>query len=81
MGSDMPRLDKKQLTVSSLDGDGDEKEYWHSRTPEERLNALELYRRMVYGEDATSSRLQRVLEVADLERLDLKDSNQDDKVT
>lgn len=66
MEDDIPRLDKSKLTVSSLDDASHDKEYWLSRTPVERLNAVEWNRRMVYGEDKTSARLQRVLEVVKL---------------
>jgi len=37
--------------------------YWHSRTPQERLEALELMRRRAYGYDQATARLQRVLEI------------------
>lgn len=37
--------------------------YWHAATPAERLNALEMLREPLYGQDQTSRRLQRVLEV------------------
>lgn len=37
--------------------------YWHSRTPQERLKALELMRRRAYGYDQATARLQRVLEI------------------
>jgi hypothetical protein len=41
----------------------DEKDYWLSRTPSERLQHIEVLRRINYGHHATA-RLQRVLEVA-----------------
>lgn len=66
MDSKMPRLDKSRLTVSSLDDDLEEKSYWLSKTATERLNAIELNRRMVYGSDRTTPRLQRLLETAEL---------------
>lgn len=37
--------------------------YWHSRTPEERLEALESMRQTVYGYDPAVTRLQRILEI------------------
>jgi len=37
--------------------------YWHSRTPQERLWALELMRQEAYGYDRATARLQRVLEI------------------
>ena len=42
-----------------------DKAYWHSKTPQERLEALELMRQVNYGYDPTTERLQRVLEVAE----------------
>lgn len=68
MDSKMPRLDKTRLTVSALDDFMEEKQYWLSRGPVDRLNAIELNRRMVYGTDRTTSRLQRFLETAELSR-------------
>ena len=41
--------------------------YWHSRTPQERVLAVELMRQRAYGYDAlTAPRLQRVLEIVQL---------------
>jgi len=48
--------------ASPFDG-MDEKAYWHSRTPQERLQALELMRQRVYGYDPATMGIQRVLEV------------------
>ena len=66
MDGKMPRLDKTQLTVSSLDECTEEKHYWLSCGKADRLNAIEINRRMVYGTDRTTSRLQRFLETAEL---------------
>ncbi len=41
--------------------------YWHSRTPEERLEALESLRQTVYGYDPAVTRLQRIFEVIERE--------------
>ena len=68
MDTEMPRLDKTRLTVSSLDEFMEEKQYWLSRGKADRLNAIEINRRMVYGTDRTTSRLQRFLETAELTR-------------
>jgi predicted P-loop ATPase len=68
MGAEMPRLDKTQITVSSLDKFTEEKQYWLSRGKADRLNAIEINRRLVYGTDRTISRLQRFLEIAELTR-------------
>jgi hypothetical protein len=58
------RLDRTKLTLGTLADAGDEKAYWLSRTPEERLIALESLRQVAYGYDPDTTRLQRVLEVA-----------------
>jgi hypothetical protein len=43
--------------------------FWHSRTPEERLWAMELMRQRAYGYDESSvPKLQRVIEFATLKR-------------
>ena len=68
MDDEMPRLDKTRLTVSSLYDSTEEKQYWFALEKADRLNAVEINRRMVYGKDRTSSRLQRFLEIAELTR-------------
>jgi len=61
-----PRLDKSAFSVVSVEEADMDLEYWLSRTPAERLSAVELNRWLVYGHDRATSRLQRVLEVAEL---------------
>jgi hypothetical protein len=56
------KVDRKAFTVASLADESDEKAYWHSRTPHERLRQIEILRRINYGDQA-AARLQRVLEV------------------
>jgi hypothetical protein len=57
-----------------------DREYWHSRTPEERLWAMELMRQRAHGYDEHSApRLERVIEILTLrdygsERRDASDS-------
>ena len=62
----VPRLDKKIVKVTSLDDIEEEKRYWISKSPAERFEAIEISRRMVYGQDRVTSRLQRFFETADL---------------
>ncbi len=66
------RVNKGTLSVLSSFEEADEadKAYWHSKTPQERLEALELMRQINYGYDPTTERLQRVLEIAELTRGD-----------
>jgi len=61
-----PRLDRTAFSIVSSfeEADRHDKEYWLSRTPLERLQHMELLRRINYGADATA-RLQRVLEIAE----------------
>lgn len=56
------KVDKKVIKVTSLTDESDDKTYWHSRTPHERLKQMEILRRINYGDHATA-RLQRVFEV------------------
>lgn len=60
------RLDKSALTVTSLSDLSEEKEYWSRKTSEERWQAIEQMRQIIYGYDPFTSRLQRVLTVAQL---------------
>jgi hypothetical protein len=64
---DAARLDRSAFHTASLDDDSDEREYWRAKSPTERMEALELMRQIVYGYDPATTRLQRVLEVAELE--------------
>jgi hypothetical protein len=59
------RIDRTAFNVVSL-READDSDYWRDRTPEERLEAMEFMRRVMYGHDRVSERLQRVLEVAQL---------------
>jgi hypothetical protein len=61
-----PRLNRTIFKVFSSfeDADREDKEYWLSRTPQERLQYMELLRRINHGSAATA-RLQRVLEIAE----------------
>lgn len=43
--------------------------YWHSRTPQERLRALEVMRQKEYGYDPATTRIQRVLRIIKLRPL------------
>jgi hypothetical protein len=64
------KMDKSAFSVVPLgeDTDAEDVAYWLSRPPEERFRALELLRQTVYGYSEPGPRLQRVLEIAELER-------------
>jgi len=60
------KMDKSAFSVVDLDGDpGGDRDYWRTKTPQERLLALELLRQIHYGYDPTTERLQRVFEVVE----------------
>jgi hypothetical protein len=61
---EMLKIDRSVIKVTSL-YESDEKEFWLSRPPEERLTALELLRQIAYGYEPDSLRLQRVFEIVE----------------
>jgi len=61
------KLDKTAFSVASLTDESDEKQYWLTKSPYERLRALELMRQIIYGYDPSTERLQRFFEVAQRE--------------
>ena len=61
------KLDRSVFEVASLDDEPGDKSYWQKKSPQERMQALELLRQVAYGYDPTTTRLQRVFEVAELE--------------
>ena len=60
-----PRVDRSIVTQGSALGGSDEKAFWLSRTPLDRLEAMEFLREIAFGYDPTTTRLQRVLETAE----------------
>jgi hypothetical protein len=60
------RMDKSVFSVASLTDPPDEPGFWRSKSPDERLIAIELMRQAVYGYHAASTRLQRVFTTAEL---------------
>ena len=64
--NEFPKLDRSVFKVlnSFEEADQEDREYWQSRTPQERLQYMELLRRINHGPAATA-RLQRVLEIAE----------------
>jgi len=60
------KIDKSSFSVISLFDIADEKEYWLSKTPLERLEAVEILRQRVYGYNPFTTRLQRVLSITKL---------------
>jgi hypothetical protein len=54
------QVDKTAFSVASLFDESDETAYWLSKTPYERLQAVELMRQVIYGDQPASSRFQRL---------------------
>jgi len=61
------KMDKTAFSVVDL-READDDDYWLSRTPLERLEAVEFMRRVMFGDDQVSSRLSRVLEITELKK-------------
>ncbi len=62
------KIDKTAFSTVPLGDESDERVYWCSRSPHERLRHVEVLRRINYG-DRTAARLQRVLEIVKLSQL------------
>ena len=60
------RLDRTAFSVGDVDSPSDEPAFWATKTPAERMAALEFMRVIAYGYDPATARLQRFLEIADL---------------
>ncbi len=61
------KMDKEKFSVlcSFEEADAADKAYWHSKTPQERTEVIELMRQINYSYDPTTERLQRLLEIAE----------------
>jgi hypothetical protein len=68
MAIDELRVDRSEFRIDELSAEPDDRAYWRSKTPEERLAAMEVMRQIIYGYDPATARLQRVLEVVELTR-------------
>lgn len=61
------KIDKSHIEfVTGFDNQSD-KEFWKSKTPEERLRALEFLRQQTYDKN-NPPRFQRVIEFAEIEK-------------
>ena len=60
------KIDKKIFEIRSLKEEKSDLNFWLSRTAAERIAAIEMMRRINYGNDAATGRLQRIFEVAEL---------------
>jgi len=63
---DQARVDRNAFAVETLaDAEKTTLAYWRQRTPDERLEALELSRQIAYGYDPTARGLSRFVEVVE----------------
>jgi hypothetical protein len=60
--------DRGAIEVHKLTDRASDRQYWMSKTPGERFEALELLRQIAYGYNPATERLQRILEAVELER-------------
>jgi hypothetical protein len=61
------RIDRTKLEFRTPDeAAADDVRYWLSKTPDERIEALEYLRRWAYGNDQIDAGVQRVLELSTL---------------
>ena len=61
------RMDKVAFAVETLGHEPNDLAYWLSRPVEDRWAALEYLRMTNYGYDPTSAKVERVIEIIDLD--------------
>ena len=61
-------LDRASFSIGTVHDGGDEKGYWQTKTPQERVQAIEVMRRIVYGYDPDTERLSRFFEITELKK-------------
>jgi hypothetical protein len=63
---DEAKVDRTAFAVTTIaEAEKADLAYWRSRTPDERLAALELSRQIAYGYDPTARGLSRLFEVVE----------------
>jgi hypothetical protein len=65
MDKDLLRIDRKVFSVVLMSEIEKDLTYWLSKTPEERIEAVEFLRQLIFGYDPATERLQRVFETAE----------------
>ena len=60
------RLDKTAFSTGDMSDIEEEKQFWFSKTPKERINAVEIMRQIIYGYDPSTTKFQRFFEIAEL---------------
>ena len=71
------KMDKTAFSVTTLSEKSNDKEYWLSKTPQERLQALEMMRQINYGYDPATTRPEKVLEIVQLTPDYIKQTNEE----
>ena len=59
------RINKSIVTVGLLLEPSDDKDFWLSKTPSERLQFVEILRQLNYSQYQSTARLQRILTVTE----------------
>lgn len=60
-------MNKKLFQITSI-RDGNDRDYWKQKSYKERLEALELLRRIIFGYDPSTTRLQRTITITQLKK-------------
>ena len=71
------KMDKTAFSVTTLSEKTNDKEYWLSKTPQERMQALEMMRQINYGYDPATARMEKVLEIVQLAPDYVKQTNEE----
>ena len=74
------KMDKTAFSVTTLSEKTNDREYWLSKTPQERMQALELMRQINYGYDPTTARMEKVLEIVQLTPDYIKQTNEENNI-
>jgi len=61
-----PKLNKKVFDFIDLKNKKNEYKYWLDKAPDDRILAIEMLRKINYGYDLATERLQRIFEFAEL---------------
>lgn len=65
MDKDLFWIDRKVFSVVLMSEIEKDLTYWFSKKPEERIEAVEFLRQLIFGYDPATERLQRVFETAE----------------
>jgi hypothetical protein len=61
--TELNKMNKTSISIASGFEEANDRDYWHYKSPLQRLEALELMRQIIYGYNPSSDRLQRVLTI------------------